>query len=207
MKIIKFNQEILNELSKKCSSTFVLLCIQLATNMDCKNNRSFNSKTPLRTLNDIYDVGINKINSLITQAIKMNILKLSDCGFYYLNPTLATKQGFKGCNIFENNDNIQWINEVKNINNDNIYILEHCTSENERIYKIGHSYKIKDRINSYLSTNPTIKVLKTFKVDEPKRFEINLHMKYTPIHRKEWYDPNTFKQILSDYNIDLIVNN
>lgn len=91
---IKFDQEVLETISSKSSTLFISFVIHLAMKMDSLSNRTFHHKDTVRTLASKYKVSINKINKEIAIAIEMNVIKMLDGNFYYLNPSIATKQGY-----------------------------------------------------------------------------------------------------------------
>lgn len=210
-----FNHKSLEKLNNVGTTVFFALCIRLAMKMENESNLIKVNKNNVRELSKEYGIGINNINELINLAKKIGVIieieTYPETSYLY-NPYIAQKRNvdLSVYKLFDLTIFNQYSNEELNNlftkpkrNLDNIYIISQPIDNNNLIYKIGRSNNIESRLNTYLSTNPSIKIMLTLMVENPVEFEKKLHQKYKAIFKNEWYDYDTMKTINDEYNFNL----
>lgn len=191
---------------------------RLIQNLEVGTNKLFSVDEPIGKIAKYLNISRNLVSPTLKEAIDVGLIKVQpDTEYYVYNPYIAFGGLLCDFSLLELfNDSPQYSNEgyqliisLKLKNNiyvepdHNIYILEHELSYGYRLFKIGFSDNIKKRLQTYLGYNPSIRLIGSLKVENPKQFERELHKKFWANYGKEWYNLWTMKKINQAYNLAL----
>lgn len=211
------NFEVLREATKSNNSLF-RVHQYLKRNLEPGTNKLFSINESVSSLAEKLNVSKNSVTSILKKASEAGLIKVKpETDYYVYNPYIAFKGMFSDFTLLElfknspqySDEGYQFIIMLKLENNiyvepdHNIYILEHELSYGYRLFKIGVSDNIEKRLQTYLGYNPSIRLIGSLKVDNPKIFERELHKKFWAIFGNEWYNLWTIKKINEMYEFGL----
>lgn len=172
----------------------------------------------LQTISDELEMNYSRCSQLIKRLDRANICKklvIDGCNLFVLNPHIVHNNQSIDAIIYnkftdgrvEMCDTPRRSKKINKINTetigDNIYLLEHTVDNEISFYKIGYSKNIQERLKAYLIHNPSIKVIKTWKVEHPKNYEHEIHSNFEPVYNKEWYSRETLEKICTHLNLNI----
>ena len=211
------NFEVLEETTNSNNSLF-RVHRYLKRHLEPGTNKLFSINESVRSLADKLNISINSVTPTLTNALDVGMIKVKpDTDYYVYNPYIAFKGMFSDFSLLElfkdspqySDEGYQFIIMLKLENNiyvepdHNIYILEHELSYGYRLFKIGVSDNIEKRLQTYLGYNPSIRLIGSLKVENPRQFEKELHKKFWASYGKEWYNLWTMQKINQTYNLGL----
>lgn len=181
-------------------------------------NKLFSVNEPIGRIAEYLNISRNLVSPTLKAAIDNGLIKVQrDTDYYVYNPYIAFVGLLCDFSLLEffkdspqySDEGYQLLITLKLENNiyvepdHNIYILEHELSYGYRLFKIGVSDNIEKRLQTYLGYNPSIRLIGSLKVDNPKIFERELHKKFWASFGNEWYNLWTMKKINERYEFGL----
>lgn len=192
--------------------------LKLTLGMDIGTNKLFEVTESVRNLSERFDISKNSISNLIKSAVDNDFVKIKpNTNHYVYNPFVAFRGTFFDFSLLDlfassryySESAFQFIVTLRIENNiyvqpdHNIYILEHELTSGYKLFKIGFSENIEARLQSYLNCNPTIRLVSSFKVENPRQFEREIHSKYLANYGNEWYNLWIMQKINQKYEFGL----
>lgn len=195
--------------------------LKLSTMSKNQYNALITKDNNIHTLQTIsVELGMNysRCSQLMKQLDQTNICKkitVEGCNLFTLNPYVVHNNQIIDVLIYNKFAELEYgvgnpdrrskkINKINTeTDGDNIYLLEHIIDTNTTYYKIGYSKNIEGRLKAYLLHNPSIKLIKTWKVQNPKNYEHEIHSNFEAIYNKEWYSKETLEKICTHLNLNI----